>query len=455
MRLLNTTTLKIHEFTGKAVPKYAILSHRWEAQESSFQDARDRVNLDSTGWKKIQGFCAFAKKWDWEYAWADTCSIDKTSSSELSEAINSMYTYYRNAEECYAYLNDVPANLDHKAKIRALRRSKWFTRGWTLQELLAPNELYFLDRDWKIIGSKKTLGDVLSEITGIENVAKIDPSITSVATRMSWASRRECSREEDNAYCLMGIFGINMPLLYGEGENAFRRLQLEILKTSDDESLFAWWRSQNDFKLQTGLLATSPHDFRDSADISPYPFYADRAPYDMTNKGLQIEALLIPCNWILKKEKDASSTFSRTRHSLHSDGPRPFLYSPSEPAQELLTWIFPLNCRINSEPHPVALILADWGTKSGQCCRLFTEKSTDKSFGPRWFADWRAFAGITRLTYIREADVEARWILAKKYITPDLVDGASHCTDMGLVMTGIRLIFEPISDLRESHKRKR
>jgi hypothetical protein len=160
MRLLNTTTLKLHEFTGKAVPKYAILSHRWEAQESSFQDARDRVNLDSTGWKKIQGFCAFAKKWDWEYAWADTCSVDKTSSSELSEAINSMYTYYRNAEECYAYLNDIPANLDHKAKIRALRRSKWFTRGWTLQKLLAPNELYFLDRDWKIIGSKKTLGDV-------------------------------------------------------------------------------------------------------------------------------------------------------------------------------------------------------------------------------------------------------------------------------------------------------
>lgn len=197
-----------------------------------------------------------------------------------------MYIYYRNAEECYAYLNDVSADLDQNGKLDALRRSKWFTRGWTLQELLAPTELYFLDSSWKIIGSKKTLDDVLSNITGIQDVSKIDTSNVSVAVRMSWASKRECSREEDNAYCLMGIFGINMPLLYGEGDNAFKRLQLEILKTSDDESLFAWWHSEKDFKLQTGLLANSPQDFRNSADISPYPFYPERAPYDMTNKGL-------------------------------------------------------------------------------------------------------------------------------------------------------------------------
>ena len=455
MRLLNTTTLKIYEFTGKKIPKYAILSHRWEAHESSFQDARDRENLDSTGWKKIQRFCAFAKKWDWEYAWADTCCIDKTSSSELSESINSMYTYYRNAEECYAYLNDVPANLAPEAKIDALRRSKWFTRGWTLQELLAPLELYFLDRNWKIIGSKKTLGDVLSKITGIENVATVDPSTNSVAIRMSWASKRECTREEDNAYCLMGIFSINMPLLYGEGENAFKRLQLEILKTSDDESLFAWWSPLTDFKLQTGLLATSPHDFRSSADISPYPFYADRAPYDMTNKGLQIEASLIPCNWIFGNNEDASSPpymnadlpgdysidkhyvnppSSQGKHNLYqfvgttrhirSDGYRPFSYSPSEPAHEPRIWIFPLNCRIRSKSHPIVLILADWGTKSGQCCRLFSERSSDESFGPEWIANWRAFGSMTRRTYIREADLEARWILGKKYITPASVRAA-------------------------------
>jgi hypothetical protein len=216
MHLLNTTTLKVHDFTGKKIPLYAILSHRWEARENSFQDARDRQNLFSTGWIKIQRFCAFARERGWEYAWADTCCIDKTSSSELSEAINSMYTYYRNAEECYAYLNDVAANLDYEANTDALRRSKWFTRGWTLQELLAPNNLYFLDSNWKIIGSKTTLDDVLSEITGIQNVATVDPSTISVATRMSWASKRECTREEDNAYCLMGIFSINMPLLYGE-----------------------------------------------------------------------------------------------------------------------------------------------------------------------------------------------------------------------------------------------
>ena len=426
MRLLNTTTLKIHEFTEKEIPEYAILSHRWEAQESSFQDARDRRNLRSTGWKKIQGFCAFARKRGWEYAWADTCCIDKTSSSELSEVINSMYTYYRNAEQCYAYLNDIPGNLDHEAKIEALRRSKWFTRGWTLQELLAPEELYFLDRNWKMIGSKRGLSDVLSEITGIEDVANVHPPKISVATRMSWASRRECTREEDHAYCLMGIFGINMPLLYGEGANAFKRLQLEILKISDDESLFAWWSPQANYMAQTGLLAASPRDFRDSTDIYCYPFFADRAPYDMTNKGLQIEAFLIPCKDISESEKDASSPssidtkalaakwrFNGTGRLLRSYGYRPFQYSPLEPAQESRTWLFPLNCYIHPALHPVVLILADWGTKTGQCCRLFSEKSTDESFGGQWFAEWRRFGGITRLTYIREADVEARRILRR------------------------------------------
>ena len=373
-----------------------------------------------------------------------------------------MYTYYRNAEVCYAYLNDVPANLDHDTKIDALRRSKWFTRGWTLQELLAPNDVEFVDSNWKYIGYKRGLSDVLSEITGIKNVAEVDPSTKSVATRMSWAARRECTREEDNAYCLMGIFGVNMPLLYGEGENAFRRLQLEILKTSDDESLFAWWSPPDEFKLQTGLLATSPRDFRDSANISPYPFYADRAPYDMTNKGLQIEAFLIPCNWIFGKEKDASSSpsprdtaalkvsnkykFDSTRSLLRSDGYRPFPYSPSEPAHEPRSWIFPLNCRIRPNRHPVVLILADWGTKSGQCCRLFSEKLTDKSFGPEWYADWRGFGGITRLTYIRQAEMDAHWILGLKYITPLSLGFTSTSDDEWLLEEWyFMLIMDPFS----------
>jgi hypothetical protein len=350
-----------------------------------------------------------------------------------------MFTYYRNAKECYTYLNDVHPNLDHGAKIEALRRSKWFKRGWTLQELLAPTELYFLDRNWKIIGSKSTLGSVLSEITGIENLNWSEISTISVATRMSWASRRECTREEDDAYCLMGIFGINMPLLYGEGQNAFRRLQLEILKTSDDESLFAWWNPQEDFRLQTGLLATSPHAFGDSADISRHPFYADRAPYDMTNKGLQIEASLIPCDSLLRREnlrreKDASSSYIvRSYHkpnAIHrqlrsSDKYGNLPYPPSELAQEPRTWIFPLNCRIRSNRHPVVSILADWGTKSGQCCRLFSERPTEESFGPEWNASWRGFGGMTRLTYIREADVDARWILEECSGTPSVRIGLS------------------------------
>ena len=300
-----------------------------------------------------------------------------------------------------------------------------------------------------MIVSKKELSNVLSEITGIEDVANIEPSTISVATRMSWASKRECTREEDNAYCLMGIFSINMPLLYGEGDNAFRRLQLEILKTSDDESLFAWWESHAYHQILIGLLASSPHALWNSRDISPYPFYVERAPYDMTNKGLQIEASLIPCGWIFEMEKDAFPLLSSTNSPalavnnqivgdsfrLRSDRYRPLPYSPSEPAQKPHTWIFPLNCRIRSNRRPVVLILTDWGAKSGQCCRLFSERYTDESFGPEWNtnANWRAFGSITRLTYIREADSKAHWALARKINTPILVGGALTSHEHGSI----------------------
>ncbi|PMD29348.1 HET-domain-containing protein, partial [Hyaloscypha variabilis F] len=232
MRLINTSTLVLETF-GEAVPSYAILSHRWNDVEVSFQDLQDGRGKSMAGYSKIQRCCAQAQSDGWKYVWIDSCCIDKTSSAELSEAINSMYQWYQASQVCYAYLADVRLG---KKLHRELEDSQWFTRGWTLQELLAPASVVFFDQDWVDIGTKASLGEIISEITGIEDL--IDFESACVAQKMSWAANRKTTRVEDMAYCLLGLFDVNMPPLYGEGENAFIRLQLEILKTSDDESIF-------------------------------------------------------------------------------------------------------------------------------------------------------------------------------------------------------------------------
>ena len=219
---------------------------------------------------------------------SDRCCIDKTSSAELSEAINSMYRWYKKAVECYAYLNDVTA----QESTSQLPKSLWFTCGWTLQELLAPDKVVFLDRAWEIIGDRRSLAGVISWITGVQEFHLIEPeklSLASVATKMSWASRRKTSRLEDRAYGLLGIFGVNMPLLYGEGKNAFRRLQLEILKISDDESIFAWKDTEHPARPH-GMLADRLEDFAHSGTVKWRSFTnsIERPPYSMTHKGLKL-----------------------------------------------------------------------------------------------------------------------------------------------------------------------
>lgn len=118
--------------------------------------------------------------------------------------------------------------------------SRWFTRGWTLQELIAPNFIIFLNRMWQAIGTRESLASAIEKGTKITSKDLRNWKTCSLATRMSWAAKCTTLRIEDQAYCLMGLFGINMPLLYREGQKAFVRLQLEIIKTSDDESIFAW-----------------------------------------------------------------------------------------------------------------------------------------------------------------------------------------------------------------------
>ncbi|KAI0651004.1 heterokaryon incompatibility protein-domain-containing protein [Trametes meyenii] len=277
MWLLDTHTHEICSFLLECDrPPYAILSHCWlrpNESEVTFSDVQHwsplrRVQAND-GWKKIKGACRAARKMGWKWIWIDTCCIDKSSSAELSEAIRSMFAWYRDAQVCLVYLNDVPGS-EHKEVVdQCLRNSRWFKRGWTLQELVASQlDMVFLDQEWRSIGTREELADIIHEITGVDRwVLKVIPEqsnssdftgdagiqaqlkITkrvksihalSIAKRMSWARGRETGRPEDRAYSLMGIFGVSMPVLYGEGGvEAFRRLQLEICRRSPDHTLFA------------------------------------------------------------------------------------------------------------------------------------------------------------------------------------------------------------------------
>ncbi|KAF2489721.1 HET-domain-containing protein [Lophium mytilinum] len=269
MRLLNTRTLQLEEFGGDKSPQYAILSHTWGADEVTFQDLQSHgITRGEERYSKIEGCCKVAAADGFDLVWIDTCCIDKTSSSELSEAINSMYHWYQEAEVCYAYLADVLCPDDLAFPIEGFSNSRWFTRGWTLQELIAPSTVVFFSSDWQEIGTKGNLPDLISKITGIHPTILMgeSPETVSVAQRMSWASKRKTTRIEDLAYCLMGLFGINMPMLYGEGEQSFIRLEEEIMKITDDHSIFAW-RTSYMAPHDGGILATSPKFFADSGNL--------------------------------------------------------------------------------------------------------------------------------------------------------------------------------------------
>ncbi|KAF5013967.1 hypothetical protein FDECE_55 [Fusarium decemcellulare] len=301
MRLLKTSTidspsgLEIVDVNPNAIPPYAILSHTWTNEEVIYTDIIANTAKQRSSYHKIEYTCRQASADGYEYAWADNCCIDKRSSAELSEAINSMYEWYKGAETCYAYLTDCPGNVDKSTLDSGespFFNSRWFTRGWTLQELVAPTNLTFFGEKWVKIGEKKTLSKQLANITGIDEdilTGTLPLGSASVAKRMSWAARRQTTRLEDVAYCLIGLFGVNMPMLYGEGERAFLRLQEEIMKQSDDQSLFAWVDSEADPNTHHGLLAKSPANFEYSNSILPYQDWEPRSPYSMTNRGLQID----------------------------------------------------------------------------------------------------------------------------------------------------------------------
>jgi hypothetical protein len=222
---------------GPKIPTYAILSHTWGSSddEVTFQNLVDGTASSKAGYRKIE-FCAEQAARDGlSHCWVDTCCIDKSSSRELEEAINSMFRWYQDSAKCYVYLDDVSSDSLAKDGL-SFHKSKWFTRGWTLQELLAPKYVELFSREGHQLGSKLSCVQEIADITQIPTKALQGKSLSlfSVEERMSWALRRETTREEDLAYCLLGIFGVRMWLSYGEGrENAFERLNKKIARSRE------------------------------------------------------------------------------------------------------------------------------------------------------------------------------------------------------------------------------
>ncbi|ETS84511.1 hypothetical protein PFICI_02536 [Pestalotiopsis fici W106-1] len=291
---------------------YAILSHRWLPKEYRFEDIQNSTGIQSPlheSFAKVKKSCDEALRGGFDYLWIDTCCIDQSSSAELSESINSMFLWYRQARECYVYLDDFALSNYAPISMQTLGTSQWFRRGWTLQELVAPSELIFFDCNWKRIGTRDdpALSSMLHTITGIPvsilsriSIEKCHAQTRyqghsfadgtcelcgttdqlpmllksrSVAERISWASRRQTTRAEDESYCLLGLFDVNMPLLYGEGrQKAFLRLQEGIVKASDDQSILAYSVPHGEAANIPQLLANSPQCYQVSYDTTEAKF---------------------------------------------------------------------------------------------------------------------------------------------------------------------------------------
>ncbi|WAO95908.1 Hypothetical protein NCS54_01355600 [Fusarium falciforme] len=303
--------IKIRLQRDTFVSDYAILSHRWGKPEDevSYEDMLVGGYEHKQGYAKLVGCCKQARGDGLHHVWVDTCCINKSSSAELSESITSMFAYYERAKVCYAFLDDVSFEPGYATgrPPKLFAQSAWFTRGWTLQELIAPKHVKFFDQSWYFLGYKtdKHLLHVIENATNVDSIVLNVPATTkvmSIAKKMSWVSRRQTTRVEDMAYSLMGIFGVYMPPLYGEGTHAFIRLQEAIMKTSNDQTIFAWTSPpagslSYGFEHVSTMLALSPRQFEDSSGFEPLShgehnkFLAMggcKLDYATTNSGLAI-----------------------------------------------------------------------------------------------------------------------------------------------------------------------
>ncbi|KAH7073623.1 heterokaryon incompatibility protein-domain-containing protein [Paraphoma chrysanthemicola] len=300
------------EYVGNDIPPYAILSHTWgrDGDEVTFQDLMNGTSKAKPGYDKVSFCVEQATRDGLTFAWIDTCCIDKSNSTELSEAINSMFRWYQSAERCYVYLSDVRCNSsdgDDSASSEwkpAFKQSRWFTRGWTLQELIAPASIEFFSANGTRLGDRMSLLQDIHDITKItvKALQRSNLSQFSIEERLSWAESRQTKRDEDMIYSLLGIFDVHMPLIYGEGrEKALARLRKEIRECTNNQTLAiglnASKKDQNDAHASNCIAISASEftfsyakdsvpcsmsqNFRDSVDASGYP---DSMPYNRAFK---------------------------------------------------------------------------------------------------------------------------------------------------------------------------
>jgi hypothetical protein len=262
LQLKDNGTVSLTEYFGENIPPYAILSHTWgqDHEEVTFKDLTEGTGEGKDGYRKLI-FCGKqAAKDGLLYFWVDTCCIDKSSSTELSEAITSMFRWYHDAEKCYVYLPDTHVGAN-TIDVLSFRNSRWFTRGWTLQELLAPTSVEFFSSDGVKIGDRVSLMQEIHNATRIPTRALQGTPLSffGIDERMSWAEGRQTKREEDAAYSLLGIFNVQMSLRYGERrENAFSRLRRKIEKSSKERSSISVPQLQTLVEQQGRISMPSP-----------------------------------------------------------------------------------------------------------------------------------------------------------------------------------------------------
>jgi len=257
----------------------------------TYQDSEDRTFFRKRGFRKIKESCRIALEANYSWVWLDTCCIDKRNFTELNEAINAMYKWYQKASLCIAYL------FDYAHGHNELASSSWFTRCWTLQELIAPLRVEFYDQNWKHFGSKNNLCEEIAAITWI-NVdvlrCRASPTTTcTVAERLSWASKRNASRVEDEAYSLLGLFDLSMPTLYGSGRKAFQMFLEEVLRRTGDVTPLIWSKSMAPHETSlSGLLPRSPA-FYTSRRCARTITSSSRS-LSVVADGLELDVLTIP-----------------------------------------------------------------------------------------------------------------------------------------------------------------
>ncbi|RYP63503.1 hypothetical protein DL771_009248 [Monosporascus sp. 5C6A] len=437
MWLINNESLKLEWFMGMGnkTPKYAILSHTWDEGEVTFQDFR---NLDETvraqkGFSKIRKTCDLALQSGIDYCWVDTCCIDKSSSAELQEAINSMFQYYRDAVVCYAWLADLPETSDPSSASTTAQFSecRWFTRGWTLQELIAPSKVIFLDEKWKEMGNKTNLQQIVSDCTGIPGSilsGEDDLATFSIAQRMSWAAQRETSRIEDRAYYLMGIFGVNMPLIYGERDNAFIRLQEEIMRISDDHKLLhAAERGLRDVVWLLLIRSDVKVDLKDNAGRTPLCWAAGNGHEAVVKllleNGAAIEAKdkdgQTPLLWAVEKGHEAVIRLllekGAASEAENKDGRKPLLWAAAMGLELIVKLLLEKGAAIDARDNYYGTPLY-WAAENGQevIVKLLLEKGAaiearDKYGGtPLFWAAMRSREAVVKLLFEKGAVIEAR-----------------------------------------------